>query len=128
MLRSARGTIEAPGRNVAAKAGLNRRIATSGWSTLVRRTQENAGASTGCPVVVVDPRFTSQRCSACDHVAAGNWPSQAEFRCLVCAHADNADVNPAKNILAAGLAVAARGGRPEVRVPGEARTTRMVAA
>lgn len=34
MLRSARGTIENPGRNVRAKAGLNRRIAASAWATL----------------------------------------------------------------------------------------------
>jgi IS605 OrfB family transposase len=128
MLRSARGNIGSPGRNVAAKAGLNRRIAASGWSALVRRTQNKAVASAGCQVVLVDPRYTSQRCSACDHVAAGNRLSQAEFRCLACGHADNADVNAAKNILAAGLAVTARGGRPDVRVPDEARTTRSEAA
>jgi transposase len=128
MLRSARGTLASPGRNVSAKAGLNRRIAASAWSLLVRRTTEKASASEGCAVVRVDPRHTSQRCSACGHVDPGNRPSQAIFCCLACHHADNADANAAKNILAAGLAATARGGRPEVGAPGEARTNQQEAA
>jgi putative transposase len=56
-------------------------------------------------VVVVPPAYTSQRCSCCGHVEAGNRPSQAQFRCLACGHAENADLNAAKNILAAGHAV-----------------------
>lgn len=128
MLRSARGTLESPGRNVAAKSRLNRRIAASAWSLLVRRTTEKASATEDCAVVRVDPRYTSQRCAACGHVDPGNRPSQAVFSCLACGHIDNADVNAAKNILAAGLAATARGGRPEVRAPGEARTDRQEAA
>jgi len=128
MLRSARGTVERPGHNVSAKAGLNRRIAASAWSTLVRRTTQKAQASEGCQVIRVDPRHTSQRCSVCGHVAPANRPSQAVFSCLGCGHADNADVNAAKNILAAGLAATARGGRPEVRAPRETRTTGQEAA
>jgi putative transposase len=128
MLRSARGTIELPGRNVAAKAALNRRIAASAWSRLVRRTTEKAAASQGCQVVRVDPRHTSQRCSVCGGVDPGNRPSQAVFCCLGCGHTDNADINAAKNILAAGLAATARGGRPEVGAPSETRTNRQEAA
>jgi putative transposase len=128
MLRSARGTLESPGRNVRAKAGLNRRIAASVWSLLGRRTTEKASASEGCAVVRVDPRHTSQRCSACGHVDPGNRPSQAIFSCLACSHADNADANAANNILAAGLAATARGGKPEVRAPSETRTDRQEAA
>ena len=49
--------------------------------------------------------------------------SQAEFACTGCGHRDNADVNAANNILAAGLAVTGRGGhavgRPEKRQPSE---------
>jgi len=35
--------------------------------------------------------------------------SQAVYRCTTCGHAENADVNAAKNVLAAGLAVSACG-------------------
>ena len=116
MTRSARGTISAPGRNVAAKAALNRGIRRSGWGLLARRLEDKAPGR----VERVNPAFTSQRCSACGHVASESRESQALFRCVACAYTDNADVNAAKNI-AAGLAVTARGGlgvaRPLNREP-----------
>jgi transposase len=57
----------------------------------------------------VSPAFTSQRCSACGHIAAESRKSQALFACVACGYACNADVNAARNI-AAGHAVTARGG------------------
>jgi transposase len=105
MTRSAKGTVEEPGRNVRAKAGLNRGILGSGWGLLVRRLQDKAPGR----VEKVRPAYTSQCCSACGHIAAGSRESQALFRCVACGYACNADVNAAKNI-AAGHAVTARGG------------------
>jgi putative transposase len=105
MTRSARGSIEQPGRNVAQKAGLNREILRSGWGLLVRRLEDKAPGR----VQKVSPAFTSQRCSACGHIAAGSRESQALFRCVACGYTLNADVNAARNI-AAGHAVTARGG------------------
>jgi transposase len=105
MTRSARGTVEAPGRNVAQKTGLNRGILRSGWGLLVQRVEDKAPGR----VEKVPAADTSQRCSACGHVAPESRESQALFRCVACAYADNADVNAAKNI-AAGHAVKARGG------------------
>jgi putative transposase len=105
MTRSARGTVEAPGRNVAAKAGLNRGIHRSGWGLLARRLQDKAPGR----VEKVDPAYTSQRCSACGQVDRKSRESQAVFRCTACGYACNADVNAARNI-AAGRAVTARGG------------------
>ena len=116
MTRSARGTLEAPGRNVRQKAGLNRGILASGWGLLVRRLENKAPGR----VEKVNPAFSSQRCSACGHVDAKSRESQARFVCTACGFASNADVNAARNI-AAGHAVTARGGdgvaRPVNREP-----------
>jgi putative transposase len=59
----------------------------------------------------MSPAYTSQRCSACGHVAADSRESQALFRCTACGYTGNADVNAASNI-AAGHAVTARGRPP----------------
>jgi transposase len=116
MTRSAKGTIDAPGRNVAAKAGLNRGISRSGWGLLARRLEDKAPGR----VERVPAAYTSQRCSACGHVDAKSRESQARFACTACGHTLNADVNAAKNI-AAGHAVKARRGdgtsRPVTREP-----------
>jgi transposase len=107
MTRSARGTIEQPGRNIRQKAGLNRAILTSGWGRLAHRLEDKAPGR----VEKIHPAYTSQRCSACGHVAADSRESQALFRCIACGYTGNADVNAAKNI-AAGHAVTARGRPP----------------
>jgi putative transposase len=105
MTRSARGTLEQPGVRVAQKRGLNRAINRSGWGQLVARLQHKAYG----PVEQVPAAYTSQRCSACGHVAPANRKSQAVFECQACtAGRCNADVNAARNI-AAGRAVTARG-------------------
>jgi transposase len=105
MTHSAKGTVEAPGRNIRQKAGLNREIMRSGWGLLVERLERKAPGR----VERVNPAFTSQRCSACGHVAAESRKSQALFACVACGFTLSADVNAAKNI-AAGHAVTARGG------------------
>jgi transposase len=116
MTRSARGTAASPGRNVRAKAGLNRGILRSGWGLLVRRLEDKAPGR----VERISPAFTSQRCSACGHVDTNSRESQARFACTACGYASHADVNAARNI-AAGHAVTARGGdgaaRPVNREP-----------
>jgi IS605 OrfB family transposase len=127
MLRSAKGTVEQPGRNVAAKRGLNRSISAQGWSQFRTRLEQKA-ATCEVLVVAVNPAYTSQRCAVCGHVAAENRKSQAVFCCRSCGYEAHADVNAACNILAAGLAVSARGGTPCSKRPVEARTAQMVAA
>jgi putative transposase len=105
MTRSARGTAEQPGVRVAQKRGLNRAISQSGWGQLVTRLQHKAFGR----VEQIPAAYTSQRCSACGHVAPENRKSQAVFECQACdAGRCNADVNAARNI-AAGRAVTARG-------------------
>jgi putative transposase len=105
MTRSARGTVEVPGKNVRQKAGLNRGILGSAWGLLVKRLEDKAPGR----VEKIKPHYTSQRCSACGHVDGKSRESQADFRCTACGFTLNADVNAAINI-AAGLAVTARGG------------------
>lgn len=108
MTASARGTIDQPGRNVRQKAGLNRAILDKGWGGLLLRLEHKARYN-GSKIIKVNPAFTSQTCNVCGHVAAESRESQARFRCVACKHQDNADVNAATNILAAGLAVTGRG-------------------
>ena len=116
MTRSVRGTAAEPGRNIAQKTGLNRGIMRSGWGLLVRRLADKAPGR----VEKINPAYTSQRCSACGHIAAESRKSQALFACVACTFACNADVNAARNI-AAGHPVTARGGdgvaRPVNREP-----------
>lgn len=108
MTASAKGTIEAPGRNVKAKAGLNRAVLNVAFGE-IRRQLEYKCRWYGSELVAVNPAYTSQRCSECGHTEAGNRPSQAVFYCLECGHAENADHNAAKNILKAGLGLPAAG-------------------
>jgi putative transposase len=93
----------APNRG-AQKSGLNRSILDAGWGTLLRLIAYKA-EDAGRQVIAVDPRYTSQTCSACGHVDGANRVSQAVFRCLGCRFTCDADLNAAINILGAGLAL-----------------------
>jgi putative transposase len=122
MTASAKGTAEQPGRNVRQKAGLNRAILNKGWGGFLAALEHTARYH-GATVVKVNPAYTSQTCNACKHIARESRQSQALFHCVVCGHQAHADVNAAKNILAAGLAVTGRGdlavGRSTKRQPPE---------
>jgi putative transposase len=106
MTRSASGTLDNPGSNVAAKSGLNKSILDTGWGVFLSVLRAKA-ESAGRLIVEVDARYTSQRCGRCGHTAAANRPSQGVFRCLSCGHLAHADQNAAQNILRAGLALQA---------------------
>jgi len=101
MSRSAKGTVEEPGRNVAAKAGLNKAILDQGWG-MFRRMLEYKQAWRGGGVLAVNPRYTSQMCPECGHVAKANRVQQALFSCVACGYTYHADIVAAKNILARG--------------------------
>ncbi|MCX6655686.1 MAG: zinc ribbon domain-containing protein [Candidatus Bathyarchaeota archaeon] len=57
-----------------------------------------AAKLSGVPVLVVDPRDTSRRCSECGHTEKLNRVSQSVFKCRSCGHGENADLNAARNI------------------------------
>ena len=104
MTRSAAGTIEKPGRNVAAKSGLNKSILDAGWGVFFEILTDKA-ESAGRTVVAVDPRNTSRTCSQCGHCEAGNRDKEV-FRCLSCGYLAHAGTNAAANIaVRAGLAL-----------------------
>ena len=102
MSASAAGTVDAPGRNVRAKAGLNKAILDQGWAEF-RRQLEYKLQWKGGRSIAVPPQYTSQTCPACGHVSAGNRTGQARFACLACAYEENADVVGAINILSRGM-------------------------
>ncbi|MEN0678313.1 transposase [Plesiomonas shigelloides] len=108
MSKSAKGTAEQHGRNVRAKSGLNCSILDQGWFEF-RRQLEYKQLWRGGQVLAINPAYTSQKCACCGHTAKENRQSQSKFECLACGYIANADVNGARNILAAGHAVLACG-------------------
>lgn len=124
MSKSAKGTAERHGQNVRAKSGLNRSILDQGWYEM-RRQLEYKQLWRGGQVLAIPPAYTSQRCVCCGHTAKENRQTQSKFVCQVCGYTENADINGARNILAAGHAVFACGGmvqsgRPLKQEPTEA--------
>ncbi len=111
MSKSARGDMEQPGRNVKAKSGLNKSILDQGWYE-ARRQLEYKQKWRGGDLIAVPAKYTSQKCSGCGHVDKDSRASQSEFCCTKCGIVLNADINAAKNILAAGHAVLAGGAEP----------------
>lgn len=103
MSKSAAGTVEAPGRSVKAKSGLNKSILDQGWGEF-RRQLEYKQAWRGGNVLAINPRNTSRTCPACSNVSAENRKTQSKFECVECGYAENADLNAAINILRAGHA------------------------
>ena len=115
MSKSASGTVENKGRQVKAKSGLNKSILDQGWGMMVNMLEYKQQWRGGL-LVKVNPRFTSQTCSECQHIAKENRQTQSKFECVKCMYVANADFNAARNILAAGHAVlSAEGGRSKGR-------------
>ena len=112
MTRSASGTLENPGTGVAQKRGLNRSITEQTWG-LLRSQLAYKAEWAGRELAVVDPKFTSQRCSECGVICAEHR-RRKRYDCAGCGMAEDADVNAARNILHKALA-----GRrtPDYRLP-----------
>ncbi len=100
MSASAKGTEEAPGRNVRAKAGLDREILDVGFGEFRRQLTYKAVRS-GCRLVVVDQYFpSSKRCSRCGHLKKDLTLKDRTYRCGVCDFSVDRDVNAALNLVA----------------------------
>lgn len=100
MSRSAKGTLEKPGKNVKAKSGLNREILDTAPAMLMGmiryKVEETGGEFVETTTTKLKP---SQRCPKCNHVSKKNRPSQAEFCCTECGYENNADAVGAYNSL-----------------------------
>jgi putative transposase len=108
MSRSSKGSPDAPGKNVRAKAGLNKGILDQGWFEFRRQLEYKLNWNGGM-LIAVPAHNTSRTCPACGHVAPGNRQTQARFACTACGYENNADVVGAINVLARGHRVAACG-------------------
>lgn len=121
MSKSAKGTVENPGKMVKQKFGLNRSILDAAWGKFRRQLEYKVGWANGM-VLFVDPKNTSRRCPECGHTAKENRLTQADFICVACGYAADADITAAGNILRAGHARLACGEIGAVRPLGEAGT------
>jgi putative transposase len=101
MSRSSKGNSEQHGKRVSQKSGLNRAIVDQGWGEF-RRQLEYKMAWNGGFLLAVPAHHTSQSCPCCGHVAKENRLKQAEFLCVDCGYAENADVVGAINVLERG--------------------------
>ena len=102
MSRSASGTLEEPGKNVAAKSGLNKAILDQGWGEFGRQLDYKSAWKGGW-YLAVPPANTSRECPVCGHIHADNRKSQSVFLCVACGHTENADLVASKNIRGRGL-------------------------
>lgn len=108
MTASAKGTMKEPGKNVRAKAGLNRAILAQGIGETLRQLDYKCQWS-GARLVRVEPRHTSQTCSTCGYVHPDNRVTRDRFSCQKCGHDGCADVNAAKAILQRALSTPSEG-------------------
>ena len=117
MTRSARGTIDQPGRNVRQKSGLNRAIMDAGFGEF-RRQLAYKTIWYGSRLAVVDRFYPSSKtCSTCGAVKPKLSLTERTYRCDQCGTVIDRDQNAAINIATA--AVAAPDAVPAVPVAGD---------
>jgi putative transposase len=106
-------------QNMLRNHSLAKAISDCGWGEFRRQLQYKA-ARAGRQLIVIDRWHPSSKaCSACGHLLAELSLATRAWHCPSCGTRHDRDVNAAKNILAAGLAVTACGA--DVRHPGTPR-------
>ena len=108
MSKSSKGTVEAPGKKVRQKSGLNRAILDQGWGEFRRQLAYKLHWNGGT-LLAVPPHNTSRTCPCCGNISKDNRQTQAKFLCVDCGYKHNADVVGAINVLARGHRVLACG-------------------
>ena len=111
MSKSAKGTVENPGKNIRQKSGLNRAILDQGWGEFTRQLEYKLTWNGG-QLIQVNPKNTSRKCPKCNYISAENRKTQAIFCCQQksCNYTANADYVGSLNIREAGLALLGLGG------------------
>ena len=109
MIRSASGTIEAPGTNVAAKRGLNRVLSDAALAALVETVRYKA-ESAGGRVLLVEPHNSSLECSKCSTLSRKEVYDL--HSCQVCGLVLHRDHNAAIVIRDRGMKILGPGHRP----------------
>lgn len=98
MTRSAKGDSETPGKNVAAKSGLNRAILNAAFSECRRQLTYKASWY-GCELIVADRYFpSSKRCSSCGARHESLRLGDHTYRCTTCGLIIDRDLNAAINL------------------------------
>ncbi len=96
-------------KNMLHNPRLSKAIADVSWGELVRQL-EYKGEWAGRNVVAIDPFFpSSKRCSCCGFTMQKMPLNVRKWRCPECSADHDRDINAARNIKAAGLAVLAHG-------------------
>ena len=124
MTASAKGTIEEPGTNVAAKSGLNRSIHEQTWGLIIHQLEYKAEWA-GIRLAKVDPRNTSRTCSNCGKLAHEPPAEYRIFHCRFCGLFIDRDLNAALNIRNRAFGPEEQGGNAPA-VPKGTRTTATV--
>ena len=69
------------------------------WTYFDLQTKiEYKAKALGIEVKYKNPKYTSQRCSKCGHIAEENRPEQKTFKCVKCGFKVNADYNASQNL------------------------------
>jgi putative transposase len=94
-------------QNMVRNRSLAKAISDCGWGTF-RRMLEYKAARAGRHLIVIGRWYPSSKtCSACGHLLADLSLNTRHWTCPSCRTRHDRDINAAKNILAAGLAVGA---------------------
>lgn len=99
MTRSAKGTVDSPGKHVPQKAGLNREILDTAPALLVQllryKVTDTGGMWAEAPTRKLKP---SQTCPECGHVRKKSL-SERTHRCEACGHTEPRDLASARVVL-----------------------------
>lgn len=97
-------------KNMVKNRRLSKAISDTGWGEFRRQLAYKAEQA-GRQLVVIDRWYPSSKtCSQCGHLLAALSLGTRTWQCPSCGTRHDRDINAAKNILAAGLAVSACGG------------------